>query len=922
MTSNPDKLDLAISMVREANETVFFADEFLFIKKFINRKRLILVSEKHLFYFSKKEGNLKRFNIHKLNGISIDNKQIILDFQYPKQIKIVASKESEESYEKLFKALILSIQHLSSNFELERLNFNFDPTFSSKFSSLIPLTSLPSFYGSFCRFDLSLEEFFYQPDQLDEIKIRFFMLFHRKLADIPSFIEGDKASKLLLEFLPICPSAKYLSIKQFGDKNIFRFLSSYINNLSTIESISIDGSVNTASDDISFSNFINQMKTNLKSKMVGLSFLNSQFTNDHLNVLQDFIKSKNIQAIEFHNSFANKTVFSHFVSHFLPSISQCNDFTSLFLEDIESVDFGELYKNLPPQIKSLSIVNCDVAINQICETIKTGSNIKVLNLSYNTIGAYQNFTRKDFKFSIPDFLTVLTLDYVTFPFGSLIPFLQSLFTEIRNDSDISIIHMIASGADLEKLDEMFQLLADDIQKKKINFAKIRSLKWDFNPISPNFISYLNLQSNLTCLSISGCYSPSDKAGFNEFCDFISKSKSLKKLMCRRFDQISLETLTPQLLGAVLSSNIDFLDIQSSKGGSACYKPLQDFLTKIENDQNSQNNQNIFKCLIYDGLEPEKKEDLIDFITFIKQHGFSTKCSFPINDIEYLYKQRKINFVDVQEIISLCMLEAKNDYCRPFKVFYKENQCCYQFYFKDECESIRINNDKNNENNNDDHSFDETNPNFFFGDFFEEINRKNYSKHLKCIFSFYSDDENLCKNQKLKNIPKTEKHQNTKSSNWPKKFVSNDDVFHITSQNEEIENDDFLSKFSLPSDQAPTNESPLSQTPTKESPVVQTPKSNQNLNIKPTPVKKLTVSDDLYSEGDYDDDGSYDEEKIQVAKPKLDLKPKSPISPVRPNLAVNRGKMQISPKKTAVQPKRIVTPTLIDNSDDYSYSYSD
>lgn len=977
MSNISDKIDSAIKMVKEENETAIYADEYVFVKKFFNRKRIIILTERHLFYFSKKEGNLKRYNVHNLNGITIDDKQIILDLKYHKELKILVTKETEESQGKFIKALISVVQHISSDKEIEKIKFN----------SAEKTVSLPSFYGSFCRFELSIEGFYFQPNELDEVKIRFFLLFHRKFADFSSFVDEEKGSKFFFEFLPLCPSTKLIKIKQFSSNdNIYHFLNNYINNISNIENISIDGGVNNANDNAAFSNFL---KSNLNSNLVGLSFSNSKMTNEHLSVLQDFIVTKKIQAIEFHNSFENEAVMELFVSSFLPSISPCQDFRSLFLENVENVDFDELYKNLPQQVKALSIVNSDASVNQIFKTIKTNSkNITVLNLSFNPISTYQNFSRKDFEFYIPDFLTVLQLDFVTFPFGSLIPFLRLLFTEIRNDSEISIAHIIASDSDLCKLDGMFKDLVDDIQSKKIELKNIKSLKWDLNPISPHFITYLSMQSKLSSLSISGCYSPNDKLGFDDFCEFISKSTSIEKLICRRFDQLSLESLTPQLISAVLSSNISFLDISSSCGGSICYQSLKELISKNENQ--------FIKCLIYDGLEPSNKDDLIDFLQFVKQKGCSTKCSFPIHDIEYLYKQRKIIFSDVSEMISLCQLETKNDYIRPFMVFFKENQFGFPFYFRDECEKVRI--DQSNDDVIDDerHPFDETNPEFFFGSFFDEINRKSYSKNDRFIFSFFSEDENSLKNKSMFN---TIKYSNTRSPDINKNWITNDSLYsksqvktetpyNQTNANEKTSPKSDLTVFNhndsndsddiiiSPTSKTNNNERNLSKSSIK----TETPKAKTNVNEKQSPKPKpiLTVSDDSYSSGDddiisptnknseeknlsksplktetpkakpnvnensspkpkpkltvsdnsYSNDDDYSSEylsqndkKSSAEKPKIITKPRSQISPpVKPNFVANRSRMNVSPKVTTVQTKKITSPPLVPNFDSNSYSY--
>lgn len=86
---------------------------------------------------------------------------------------------------------------------------------------------------------------------------------------------------------------------------------------------------------------------------------------------------------------SNLTFFRYFLTNLLPSLNQISEFTSLSLDDIENLNFNELYRVLPKTVKSLSVVNCNLSIDQVFNTLncdsKNGNNgLSVLNLSYNT----------------------------------------------------------------------------------------------------------------------------------------------------------------------------------------------------------------------------------------------------------------------------------------------------------------------------------------------------------------------------------------------------------------------------------------------------------------------------------------------------------------------------------------------------------
>lgn len=772
---NQDKIENARELVKNENETpIFFGDCKIIKNAVYKKKRLIILTERHLFYFSRYLVLKKKFNLLKIDGITIDKKQIAIDFTLdygiPNQIKISLPKDWGRTKDNLADKLFYIIQHLLTNPEINRIRFNIeidDMTSSQERLSNLTLKSYPSYYGAFCHLQSLLENPEVKLEIFDEIRIRFLIFFHKKLVDLTTFTRPESASKILLEILPLCPSFKYLSIRQFENTNIYQYLNEYTEYMTTIENISIDGD---ATDLVSFNNFLKKMRENLSSKMVGLSFKNSNFSNDHLNSLIQYISARKIQSLEFQSCFSDKTVFQYFHTNFLTTLSQFQHFTSLYLEDIESINFDALHKYLPPQLKSLSIVNCNVLIDQVFNTLnsKSGSipNLSVLNLSYNTFNSKHKTHISSMAFTIPTFLTVIILDNVTFPYGVLVPFLSSLFRAINNDTDISLVHMISSEDDIANLDSMFARLVSEFRRKKIEMKFIRSLKWDFNPISSNFISFLELQTSLLSLSVSGCYCPKDSDGFDDFCRYISRNRSITKLVCRRFNQISLESLTSRLIEAVGKSKINYLDISNSRGGSLCYDQLKSLISfKRNNGQQSLEASatvSNLRCLIFDGLRPYSKEQLLDFVQFIDNDEFSCRCSFPIHDIEYLFKTNDINFGDIYRIISHSMIKTREDYIRPFSSFYKENQKNFPFYFTEENEFIhpppqqdeQTNGDVGTNKNADEDFFLEGNdfevsekadeieikPSVFFGKKIAMMGPISSSISESSIFSCKSDDE--------------------------------------------------------------------------------------------------------------------------------------------------------------------------------------
>ena len=862
MSKTPEKLDVAISMVREENETALFSDEYQFVKKFLNRKRIVIVSERHLFYYSKKQGNLKKFNIHKIISITIDKKQIILDFKFHKQLKILITKETEESQQKFLDTIYLVIQHLLSNSELEKIVFNFDS--SSKLCKPAKLTSIPSYYGAFCRFELSLEDFLFEPTELDEIKIRFLLLFHRKLADFTAFKNENNASRFLLEVLPLCPSIKYISIKQFGDCNIFRFLCSYSDSLSAIESISVDGRADDKGDELAFADFIDLLKSNLNSKLVALTFKNSALSVAHLDALAALVTSRPIAALEFHSAFQNKTVFDHFTSSFLHSISQCSHFTSLCISGEESADAARLAGSLPKSVRALATPGCGIpAASVLAAAAQPG--LSVVDASHAAVDTYQNFARLEAAFSVPS-LAAVVLDSVTFPFGSLQPFVRALVTGVRDGADISLAHIIASDGDLDKLDATFVQL-----QRECGPSRVRRLVWDFNPVSQAFVAFIAQQAGLAELSVSGCFSPGDENCFDVFCEFVAGS-SLERLVCRRYDQICLESLTAKLIDAVAQSGVSFLDISHSRGGSACFQHLKDLVASARS----------IRELVYDGLEPAALEELEDFLLFARQHA--CMCSFPVHDVEHLYKLQKAAIFDIARIVSHCELSAGDDYVRPLAAFYSEQRRCFPFFFSSACLSL--------------HApcvcgaaglqpYDDARPGFFFGSFIEDVSRRSYSKKDPCIFSFPSEGCLPAGAPRAAAVTSMKKHKNSRPAR----------IVHTQPKSD-------AGPPAAREEPAPPIEAPAALS----DPPVPPPTSDAR------PVQTLDASGGYSGDaGSYGSDYSSDEVKIPVKK-KSEVKPVRQIRPVRGGL-----RQAASPARPVQQPRK-AAPALADSSGDYSYSY--
>lgn len=1052
-----NKLEEALKIVKNESETPLFVQEYrVYQNSFFSKKRLIILTERSLFYFSKKMQKHK-FNLFKISSIFFDKNTVTLGFASDTNLKISLPKNYQDLKENLASSLLFIIQHLLSNSQIEHIKFkNINNT-----NLISKLTSIPSYYGAFCNFESSLRDEFFNfhtqsNDLLDQIRFRFSILFQRELIDLSSYKNKEYSSKNLLNALPLLPSARYLSIKQFRNNNVYSLLNNYIANFNELKNISIDGSVDYQNDTVSFSNFINSMKTNLNSKMVGLSFLNSNFTETDLNLISMYVASNGIESIEFHKTFSDKAVIDFFITTFLTSLSQSPKLTSFYIEEIEFLDIDEFLKNLPHEITSLSIVDCKCNIDQIFTTIKTDSKfsnkLDVLNLSFNT------FQFDIFNFDIPSFLSVIILDYVTFPNGILVPFLNSLFRSIKNDSEISLIQMKSSDDDFSKLDRMFYNLVSDYNNKKQEIKFIRSLNWNFNPISTYFISFLKHQTRLQSLSVSGCFCPKDSKGFDDFCFYLASNDSLQNLTCRRFNKTSLESLTPRLLSAVSFSKIRFLDISNSRGGIQCYDYLKSIVsieqnnvnnkidinltdnqnttnllnknlsddesennqnkTKNETDENlndeinknlsddeSTNNQNKItketdeilndenssddllnnnneinlhnqnnikinklpkqnepihsivrhsfqlshenfrssvnlnfskssnlKCVIYDGLMPFNKVKLMDFVEFISKNHLLDKFSFPIHDIEYLFKKQKMTFDDISKMISQSLIKSSNDYIKPFTVFYNENRHNFPFYFKNK--NCDVSSMQQQINSDFDKTKNEIKAGSFFGLYHEYFDASNIKENDPYIFSFHSDDDYDCNecscDENFDRKSSMNKFPNTKKSEIAY-FKSEEKEPDKPPVKIEVEEEEIYESSSYSTQNVATN---IDSTQNIIKNIDSTQNTTKNIDSTQKVATNIDSQNNNNSKNDNsNDDYEYSDYYSEDEKEKSKFVVKNQIRPIQnKTVALNRRVPLMRPvfqRKVLFNrtlnnniKKRPVLQISLDDSSDYDYSYYD
>ncbi|OHT08002.1 hypothetical protein TRFO_23714 [Tritrichomonas foetus] len=642
-------LQTAISRVENVGETVIFSQKIKTSGFFAFRKKFIFIlTERRVLCFNNRAKLKGKYSLLDINEVLFTKKGVELKFDH----STLSFDLDEKDKTKLKEGLKFVLQHIMTAAEISALNLD---------SSDNRLSCIPSEYGAFCRLDEFVNRPGFKISPIDEQKLRFYIICNRSMIDFSVFKDPEGVAKLFFRVLPLCTAMKHVSCSDFVDHDTFRVLQSFSREHSYIESISIDCEVTS-----NFEFFIQDIRDNSQSKVVDLTFKNSKFNRIHLDSLQQCVNSRNIKALGFCNAI-EESEFPFFISEFLPPLEN-ESLVSLTLDGTKSINI----KTLMPSIKTiqiLSLVDCnleiDVVLNEIYET-SSNNKINVINLSKNK---FSNNLSKKFNCKLSSQILSILVNDVIFPENTLLPFLKLIFTTIHQNATVSIVHIEAADKDFEGLDHFFQNLE--------GFMSLKSLNWDFNPITPNFIQFLIKQENLTTLSISGCFSPNDSECFKEFCEYLAHNSSLYTLICRKYGQSVLGELTPQLLLAAVSSNLKTLDITDSNGGIECFNAMKNLLTN-----------GVVECLVYDGLKPENTGAFLDFINFVASNkDYNYRTSFPLHDIELLFNLGKIDVHGIDDLMTMNMIRTEEDYIRPFSVFFYENPDNLPLFHRPECDDV-------------------------------------------------------------------------------------------------------------------------------------------------------------------------------------------------------------------------------------------
>ncbi|OHS97853.1 hypothetical protein TRFO_35863 [Tritrichomonas foetus] len=478
-----------------------------------------------------------------------------------------------------------------------------------------------------------------------------------------------------IKVLPLCPRIKSLSFpiidnrssspslqkdknsglnhRNSSEINNFQLLTHLARNEFYLKHISVQGE---ASDE--FFDFLNALKENRDSRLFGLSFVNSEFNEDHLDSLEDMISQTEMKSIEFHRAIQPSTM-----PYFYKAFLSTKLFESVYCLNLSGTSNLDLSKLLPrlSKIKMLCLANCGIDVKDVLFSISYLTNLRVLDLSFNRCSEPIDLNEfYELNVDMPEYFNNLMVNNISFSSRCTIPFLEFIFSKFQNGLKLSIASITTAN---DEWNSIFSYL------HHCEFRSLVSLVWDNNPIHPKFFTFLLKNPFFDSLSLNYCIK-SAAAGDSliSLALFVESTQSLSKLSLRGNSKHYIGNNLNTLLKMVQSStSLQFLDLTYTKCGDNGIKQINSFLSSWSP----------LKKLAIDGTHPTNPESFIELLHTAAKLKDHLCLSFPHNDVELLVKKKLISKDEAVNLRKLFLIDEKQHsfFLQPFRVF--------RYYFIDD-----------------------------------------------------------------------------------------------------------------------------------------------------------------------------------------------------------------------------------------------
>ena len=259
-----------------------------------------------------------------------------------------------------------------------------------------------------------------------------------------------------------------------------------------------------------FSAFLKEICTQkIKNNIKSITFTSMKFRDHDLSTIAQFCQEQQLFSLAINNSLIDKQV-SFFVNNCLtPEVIPTLAMASL--NNTLSLDIPLLLSKLK-LLYSISLENCELDIDIVLQNVSYAQmpNLRMLNLSGNYATSISN------QIVFPKKLDTIYVRNVHWGNLTLAPFMAIMSgIDWETEFSLSIRNIRAKVHEINSLFSFFG---------KVQNSNISCLDWAGNPISNEFINYLQKSSRLKELNVSNCFSTQNMALFPEFCHYCGESK--------------------------------------------------------------------------------------------------------------------------------------------------------------------------------------------------------------------------------------------------------------------------------------------------------------------------------------------------------------------------------------------------------------
>lgn len=525
--------------------------------------------------------------------------------------------------ENLYVSVITAIRNILTNQEVINLGFHSD--------HLRPIIYKPSCAENRIKERAALSKVTFNNNTMDAFDL--ILLYSQPIVNLNEIPDAISFLPFLLESLPFCCDLKSLTLSDFGQNDPFSETNPYTSNLNKLTRIELKAKVSQV-----FQNFIDSIsKSEEPSSLFTLSFIQSEFGQEELNLLQQYILSHNLKCLEFHDAIP-PTTLPYFLTNFLtPDVM--NRITFLNLDRSRNLS-NELTKMIPQfdNLIGLSFADCSLEISETIQHLSRLKNLRILDLSTNTF-------RKNTT-TFPPSLKVLYLNSVNWCGHTL----ESLFSNLPPHLQELYVSDITSPQPLD-----YDTVFDTMSKTKSRY--LTGLCWDGNKVDPRFFNYLLHNHELVNLSLSRCFNQEMVEQVNSFCSFLNQSRNIKKLVLRSDSKNFIGKMIENIIKAASQlPKLEFFDISGSLCTDYDISQIRRFFSI----------KTPLKYLIFDGTKSMSPSTIIDIL----RESLSLpnlNVSFPHNDFKIFIEKGKLEIDEFLRFRALFEKSSKPGYV--YRYFY-------------------------------------------------------------------------------------------------------------------------------------------------------------------------------------------------------------------------------------------------------------